>query len=214
MKKKTKARTRSLGTLIAAVSLFAASIIAPSAAVAEDQYYYVANQGTNMVAEVFAHSQADSAPVVLWPNYGGESEQFKKVDLNGGAFALVARHSGKCLAHSWDTKNNAVLQTTCGALGSQPYDFFQIWVTREVQKTASDCGGGPCFGGSRTVLVNYWAGWRNCLDSANGNAPAPPKQGAGLQTWPCIKKFSDWNAVNQDWRLVKTQDWGGGPNVH
>ncbi|MFF1498244.1 hypothetical protein, partial [Streptomyces sp. NPDC058304] len=28
-----------------------------------------------------------------------------------------------------------------------------------------------------------------------------------LQTWPCISKFSDWNAVNQEWELVKTQEW-------
>jgi hypothetical protein len=58
------------------------------------------------MAEVFAHRTEDGAPVVLWPHYGGTSQQFTVERLPPSFwwkpveeqwFLLRARHSGKCL---------------------------------------------------------------------------------------------------------------------
>ncbi|MFD8141768.1 RICIN domain-containing protein [Streptomyces sp. NPDC059708] len=197
---------------IATISLFTTGLIAPSTATAEDQYFYVVNQSTKMVAEVFAHNLDDEGRVVLWPNYGGDSEQFKKQFTYNSWFLLIAKHSGKCLSRTAAAGGIAVVQKPC-----DPGQNAQQWKPREVPRTSADCADpNHCFGGSRTVLdnlANRYDGPK-CLDADNGSAPTPPKQGVRLQIWPCIKKSSDWNVVNQDWQLVRTQDWGTSPNVH
>jgi hypothetical protein len=98
-------KTRLLVMLI----LAAASALAafPRTAAADDvPYFYVVNSGTRMMAEVLAHRTDDGAPVVLWPNYGGASQQFsiQRLSRSGDPgplqdqwFLLRARHSGKCL---------------------------------------------------------------------------------------------------------------------
>ncbi|WP_315974780.1 RICIN domain-containing protein [Streptomyces sp. 3211.6] len=193
----------------------AAGIIAPSTATAEDRYVYVVNQSTHMVAEVFAHNTDEGGAIVLWANYGGQSEQFKVEPQGDGWFGLVAKHSGKCLGRTLDTTKNTVLQQECSGLSSNPIGTRNLWRTQEIPKSASDCANpNQCFGGSRTVIQNQYGGGRFCLDADNGRAPNPPVQGARLQAWPCITKYSDWNAVNQDWQLVNVQDWGTGPHVH
>ncbi|MFD6888879.1 RICIN domain-containing protein [Streptomyces sp. NPDC059957] len=210
MKSRKETRTSRLAISAAATSLLAAGIISPSTATAQEQYFYVVNQGTNMVAEVFAHNTADGAATVLWTNYGGESEQFRMDFHDDGWFTLTAKHSGKCLGRAYSSSSSSVIQKSCPSLNEEK----DLWRTQEIRKTASDCANvNQCFGGSRTVLQNKYGGGRFCLDAANATAPKPPGEGAGLQTWTCIKKFGDWNAVNQDWRLVKTQDWGSGPVV-
>ncbi|MGI5479033.1 RICIN domain-containing protein [Streptomyces lavendofoliae] len=198
-----KMRTRRLFLPIATIALAAGGVIAPpTTAAAEDQYFYIVNQSTDMAAEVFAHSQAENARVVLWPNYGGESQQFRQQFTTDGWFLLVAKHSGKCLSGSnADSRSGPVVQRTCNG------ELSQQWRTRTVSKTPDECGDpNRCFGGSRTVLDNKHFRYR-CLDAANAQAPTPPVQGAALQTWLCVHKFSAWNQVNQNWELVRTQDW-------
>jgi len=73
----------------------------------------------------------------------------------------------------------------------------------------------PVFRGQRQILQNYYDKGKRCLDAANGKFPAPPLQGAGLQAWDCISKFSAANAVNQEWELINIKDWNApGPVVH
>nr|WSZ99513.1 RICIN domain-containing protein [Streptomyces sp. NBC_00857] len=210
MMKKSKVRTDRFVLPIATVSLLAAGLVAPSAATAEDQYFYISNRSSGMVAEVFAHSVDNEARVVLWPNYGGDSEQFKQQFTTSGWFLLIAKHSGKCLSRSLNGGGTgSVVQSACDS--SQ---LIQQWRPRQVSKTSNECSDpNHCFGGSRTVLDNKWNRYK-CLDAANGKAPTPPAKGVALQTWPCIRKFSDWNVVNQEWELVRTQDWGIGPHVN
>lgn len=198
-------RTRRLVTAMATISLVAAGVVAPTTATAEEQYYYVVNQRTNMVAEVFAHSLDEGAWVALWPNYGGDSEQFRKVDRHDGWFWLVAKHSGKCLSRTRDETSTAVVQSACYFPRRwEGDDVRQLWRVRQVRKTDAECSNrNQCFAAFRTVLDNWYKS--KCLDAANAKAPAPPAQGTALQTWPCISKFSDWNAVNQEWELVNTQ---------
>lgn len=215
MKSRKKSRSSRFTTSVAALAFVGVGIATPTRATADDQYFYVVNQSTNKVAEVFAHEQGEEKPIVLWTNYGGESEQFRQVAAGDGWFALVAKHSGKCLGRTVVTTSNKAVQDECGILSSSPFNDQQLWRMETIPKKASDCANpNQCFGGSRTVLHNKYGGGRFCLDAANAKAPTPPVEGAPLQAWPCIKKFSDWNAVNQDWQIVRTQDWGPGPNVH
>lgn len=218
MKPVKRTRTNRVVTSFGGLVLVGAGLVCPTTAAAEDQYFYVVNQSTNKVAEVFAHEQGDEKAIVLWSNYGGDSEQFKQVPVGDGWFALVAKHSGKCLGRTlitWGSDINKVVQDKCGILSNSPFNNHQLWRMETIPKQASDCANpNQCFAGSRTVLHNQYGGGRFCLDAANAKAPTPPVEGAPLQAWPCIKKFSDWNAVNQDWQIVRTQDWGPGPNVH
>ncbi|MFF1497862.1 RICIN domain-containing protein [Streptomyces sp. NPDC058304] len=164
---------------MATISLVAAGIVAPTTATAQEQYYYVVNKRTNMVAEVFAHSLDEGAWVALWPNYGGDSEQFEKVDKGGDDwFWLVAKHSGKCLSRTRDKTSTAVVQSDC-YVPSKPWfgsDTRQLWRVRQVHKTAAECPNrNQCFAAFRTVLDNWYIS--NCLDAANAKAPTPPAQG-------------------------------------
>ncbi|MET7608846.1 RICIN domain-containing protein [Streptomyces avermitilis] len=201
-------QARRLVIPIAASALFAGGVIVPTTATAEDQYFYIVNQSTDMVAEVFAHSQAEDAWVALWPNYGGESEQFKKQFTNNGWFLLIAKHSGKCLSgSSAESREGRVVQKTCDSEDRSILNLSQQWNTRSISKTSDECSDpNQCFGGSRTILDNRWFRYR-CLDAANAKAPTPPVQGTALQTWRCVNKLSAWNEVNQNWELVRTQDW-------
>lgn len=185
---------------------------------ADDPYFYIVNKGSRMMVEVFAHSTRDGARVVLWPHYGGASQQFTIQRLQLGSpyqptqerwFLLRARHSGKCLKTAGDRSGAAVVQATCGG------DSSQMWRVRTVAMTAEECANpNQCFAGHRLVLENYYDRGRRCLDAANGKFPTPPAQGTGLQAWDCISKFSAPNAVNQEWELVNIKDWGApGPVV-
>src|SRR5262249_23082954 len=171
---------------------------------------YIVNTSTHMMVEVFAHHTEDGARTVLWPHYGGESQQFTvERDATGpytpvgGQWVLLrARHSGKCLKTAGYHSGAPVVQATCSG------DASQLWRVREVTMRPEECGDrNPCFGGRRPVLENYYDRGKRCLDSANGRFPIPPPQGAGLQAWDCIPRFSAPNFVNQEWQLVRTQDW-------
>lgn len=192
---------------------------AAQAAAADGPYFYIVNSGTRMMAEVFAHRTDDGARVVLWPHYGGTSQQFRVQrlpqlgnpyePLEEQWFLLRARHSDKCLKTDGYQSGAAVVQATCGGEASK------MWRVRTVVMTAAECANrNQCFGGHRFVLENYYDRGRRCLDAANGKFPAPPAQGTGLQAWDCIPRFSAPNAVNQEWELVNIQDWGApGPVV-
>ena len=172
-------------------------------AAADGPYYYIVNSATKMMAEVFAHRTDDGSPVVLWPHYGGTSQQFiVQMVARTDWFRLRARHSDKCLKTAGDQSGAAVVQAK--GIGNTS----EVWRVRRVAKTFADCSG-PCFGGFRQVLENFRG--RRCLDAANANFPAHPVQGAGLQAWDCIPRFSAPNAVNQEWELVNINDWGAPP---
>jgi hypothetical protein len=214
-----RARTRLV--VVSAISVIASVTAAltpvPQAAAADGPYFYIVNSGTGMMAEVFAHRTGDGSPVVLWPHYGGTSQQFTVQRLPRDRFQpqeeqwflLRARHSDKCLKTAGDQSGAAVVQAVCGG------DASQMWRVRTVVMTAADCANpNQCFGGQRHVLENYYDRGRRCLDAANSNFPAPPAQGTGLQAWDCISSFSAPNSVNQEWELVNIQDWGApGPVV-
>jgi len=204
-----RAKTRLVVAL--ALSVTAAIAAVPQATAADGRYFYVVNLGTRMMAEVTAHRTDDGAPVVLWPNNGGTSQQFsvQRLAQPGNPeplpeqwFLLQARHSGKCLKTDGFQPGAAVIQETCSG------DSSQLWRLRTVIMTAAECPvRSQCFVGRRLVLENYYDRGRRCLEAANGHLPGPPTQGAGLRAWNCIATFSAPNAVNQDWELVDTQEW-------
>ena len=208
-----RARVRPVFGLI--ISLTAALAPAYQAA-AGDRYVYIVNTRTHMLAEVFAHHVEVGARVVLWPHYGGESQQFKVEELPVSPnhpydrpwFLLRARHSNKCL-RAGEQSGAPVVQAVCTG------EAKQMWRVRIVEMTPAECGTpNQCFGGRRSLLENAFDYERRCLDAANGGFPAPPEKGAGLQVFECIPKFSAPNAVNQEWELVNIQDWGApGPVV-
>jgi hypothetical protein len=173
------------------------------------------------MAEVFAHDLSDGARVVLWPAYGGSSQQFTVEDQHmdtkfgylteeAGWSFLRARHSGKCLVRSSEQTGKPVVQASC----FESPDWQRLWRVRHVVMTSADCANpNQCFGGERLVLENYYdEHHRSCLDAANGNYPAPPAKGAALIAFDCIPKYSASNYVNQEWELVNIRDWG--PSEH
>jgi len=202
--------------LVAALGVLATATAVPAAA--DEEYFYVVNTGTKMMAEVFAHNMDIGAPVVLWPHYGGDSQKFFVWHLAspGGFpvdgdpwFLLKAKHSGKCLKTSGYQSGAPIVQAECSG------DASQMWKVDTIAMTPAECPGGRCFAFERHVLRNYYDRSKRCLDTANGKFPAPPLQGAALQAWDCIGKFSAANAVNQDWELVNVRDWDApGPVVH
>ena len=207
------ARRSSRPRLLVALGLAAAAALAgaPQAAVADVPYFYVVNSGTRMMAEVLGRRTDDGAPVVLWPNYGGPSQQFSLHRLPRPVnpdpsldqwFMLQARHSGKCLKTSGLHSGAAIVQETCSG------DASQMWRVRIIAMTAADCTvRSQCLMGRRTVLENYYGRGRRCLDAAHGHLPGMPEQGASLQAWECIAGSTAPNAVNQEWELVDVQEW-------
>jgi hypothetical protein len=199
----------------AALAFLTAMTAAPAAA--DDEYFYVVNTATKMMAEVFAHHTEVGSAVVLWPFYGGSSQQFFVWHLKSpGAFPvdgdpwflLKARHSGLCLKTNLYQSGAPIVQAECDG------DASQMWKVQTIAMTPGECPSGRCFGGQRQVLQNYYDRGKRCLDAANGKFPAPPLQGAGLQAWDCISKFSAANAVNQEWELINIRDWNApGPVV-
>lgn len=185
---------------------------------AADEYFYVVNTATKMMAEVFAHNKDIGAAVVLWPHYGGDSQQFFVWHLKSQGpfpvdgdpwFLLKAKHSSLCLRTNGYQSGAPIVQAECSG------EAGQMWKVQTIAMTPADCPSGRCFGGERHILQNYYDRGKRCLDTANGKFPAPPLQGAGLQAWDCIGKFSAANAVNQEWELVNTRDWNApGPVVH
>ena len=183
---------------------------------ANTEDYYLVNKATRMMAEVFAHSTAENAPVVLWPRYGGTSQKFRitRYQLSYGNpceehwFTVKAVHSGKYLTTLGSQSGAKVVQSTHGS------DWARQWRVRLVRLTADECPSGRCFANFRHVLENYYNRGRRCLDATNANFPRPPAQGSGLQAWDCISKFSAPNAVNQEWEVVRAVIWDSpGPVV-
>ncbi len=210
---------RRLATRLAfALALSTAAGFASTAHSADPPYYYIVNTGTQMMAEVLGHALHEGAPVVLWPHYGGASQQFsierfakdyRYIPIEEEWFMLRVRHSGKCLRATGYHSGAPIQQSTCSGTAEK------MWRVRKVAMTAAECANRTqCFGGTRLVLENYYDRGRRCLDAANGAFPAPPVIGTGLQAWDCIAKFSAPNAINQEWELVKVQDWNApGPVV-
>lgn len=201
-----------------ALALSLAAMLVSPPAVADGPYYYVVNPGTQMAAEVFAHHTEDGSAVVLWSVYGGTSQQFTVQRLEGNGpyqpeeerwFLLRVRHADKCLKTDGFQSGAPVVLAPCGG------DASQMWRERMVSMTAAGCGSpGGCFAGFRRVIENYYDRGRRCLDAANAAFPNPPPEGAGLQAFDCIDRYSAPNAINQEWELVRIEDWGApGPVV-
>lgn len=198
---------------VVSLTLWAMAALAalPQAASADVPYFYIVNSGTRMMADVLAHRTDDGAPVVLWPNDGGPSQQFSvqwlprpgnPEPLQEQWFLLRAKHSGKCLKTNGFRSGAAIVQDTCSG------DASQMWRVRAVVMTAAECPTRiQCGVGRRMVLENYHDRGRRCLDAANGHLPGLPEQGASLQAWDCIARFSAPNAANQEWELVDVQVW-------
>ncbi|GAA1262952.1 hypothetical protein GCM10009609_27480 [Pseudonocardia aurantiaca] len=199
-------------------ALIAALAMALSAASARPEHYHIVNPRTGMMVEIQANSRAPGAPAILWPHNGGASQQFTVERIMIGTlpdprpawFLLRAVHSGLCLRTDGYRSGAAVRQAECSA------DARQMWRVRRIPKTPSECSNrSQCLPGTRTVMENYFNRGTRCLDAGNANFPAPPRQGTGLMAWDCITRFSAPNAVNQEWELVRTQDWGRpGPVVN
>jgi hypothetical protein len=189
----------------------AALIAVSQPAFADVPYFYVVNAGTRMVGTVLAHRNDDGSPVVLSPSHGDSSQQFsvERLPRPGNPepvheqwFLLRARHSGKCLKTNGFRSGAAIVQERCSG------DASQMWRLRSVAMTAAECPTrNKCIVGRRTVVENYYDRGRRCLHAANGYLSGPPEQGAGLQAWDCIARFSAPNAVNQEWELVYAQEW-------
>ena len=204
--------------VVALLAALAMALSPVGSASAKTEYYYIVNPRTGMTVEIQANSPAPGAPAILWPYNGGASQQFtvERVavgtlpDPRSAWFRLRAVHSGLCLRTDGYRSGAAVRQGECSA------DSGQMWRVRTITKSPRECANpSQCLPGTRTVLENYFARGRRCLDAGNANFPAPPRQGTGLMAWDCITRFSAPNAVNQDWKLVRTQDWGRpGPIVN
>ena len=168
----------------------AAQIAGPAAA--DEDYFYVVNTSTKMMAEVMGHSKDLGAWVGLWPHYGGTSQQFAVVwTKSPGAFPtsekdpwflLKARHSGWCL------RTTVINRARRSSRRNAAESSGQMWRVQKIAMTPADCPSGRCFGGERHILQNYYDRGKRCLDAANGKFPTPPVQGAGLQAWDCIGK--------------------------
>ena len=145
-----------------ALAFLTAMTTAPAAA--DDEYFYVVNTATKMMAEVLAHRTDVGSPVVLWPFYGGSSQQFfvwhtKSLGLfpdpdEGQWVLLKARHSGLCLKTNGYQSGAPIVQAECGG------DASQTWRVRTIAMTPatkySPGGNTPNFAGSAT----------NCMTSS------------------------------------------------
>jgi hypothetical protein len=207
-------RRASLVGLVAALAMVLSPVASASAA---QEAYYIVNTRTGMMVEILAHDPNPGGPAILWPHYGGTSQQFTKdfdesdpfLDPERAWFLLHASHSGLCLRTVGYGTGAVVEQAVCSG------DAQQLWRVRTITMTPAECANpNQCFGGTRTVLENYYDRGKRCLDAANAFFPAPPAQGTRLLAWDCIPRFSAPNAINQEWELVRTQDWGHGPVVH
>src|SRR5262245_56956523 len=136
-----RANTRLI--VILATSVMAAVISVPQVAAAEP-FFYIVNTATGMLVDVLAHGTDAGAPVVLWPHYGGTSQQFEVQRLTSYWdpdrnvddlwFLLRARHSGKCLRTAGYQSGAPVVQARdCGA------EAAMMWRVRAVHMTAAVC---------------------------------------------------------------------------
>ncbi len=121
-----RAKTRLVVALT--ISVTAALTPVPQAAAADGPYFYIVNSGTRMMAEVFAHHTDNGARVVLWPHYGGTSQQFtvQRLPLRNSYqppeeqwFLLRARHSDKCPKTDGYQSGAPVVQAVCGGEAAQ-----------------------------------------------------------------------------------------------
>ncbi|MDM0109424.1 RICIN domain-containing protein [Variovorax sp. J22R24] len=207
------ARHGSRARLVATLALVASAAFAvvPQTALADVPYFYIVNASTRMMAEVLGRRVDDGAPVVLWPNYGGPSQQFSlhrlprpgnPEPLQDQWFMLSARHSGKCLKTHGFQSGAVIVQETCSG------DASQLWRLRTLATTAADCPArGWCLMQRRMVLENFYEGGRRCLDAAHGLLPSGPEQGAGLHARDCVVRFSATTPAHQEWELVDVQEW-------
>lgn len=195
-----------LVSLLAAVAV-AAGPVGTASADPDDsyRYWYIVNSSTGMMVEILGNSADVGAPAILWPHYGGWSQQFeaKGIEKAGAWFNLRAHHSDLCLETEGFAEGVAVRQAECGGKADQ------LWRVRAISKSSAECANpNQCFPATRTVLENYYDRGKRCLDAANGAFPSPPRQGTPIHAWNCIGRYSAPNFVNQEWQLVRVHDFG------
>ncbi|MFJ7017039.1 RICIN domain-containing protein [Streptomyces sp. NPDC101117] len=95
----------------------------------DDGYVRIGNRNaTGQVVDVADVSSADGAPVHLWAYGGGANQQWLPVDLGGGAYRFVNRHSGKCLDDPGASLANSVqfVQYTCNGSAAQRFQVVPV----------------------------------------------------------------------------------------
>ena len=177
-------------SVLLTVLLMGHGLLAPHAANAAGEPYYIVNDYTGMVVDVWQGSIANTH-TVIWPNWGGTNQQYDLVWVDPKYFQIKVRHAGKCL-----DVNNARLDD-----GAQVQTFAchggpsQLWYTEGVTDPYVQCREMTFCNNARTTIRAKHSG--KCLDADN---PSPslsnlPKQGARLQQWTCL------NNLNQFWNI-------------
>lgn len=94
-----------------------------------DGYVRINNRNnTAQVVDVADVSTADGAPVHLWAYGGGANQQWLPVELGGGAYRFVNRHSGKCLDDPGASLADSVqfVQYTCNGSAAQRFQVVPV----------------------------------------------------------------------------------------
>lgn len=192
--------------LAAAVPLFlsvaTATAAPPRERVSESTYFYNPASGRPVTGSwppgCYASNPNPCAGLQLDDGYG--SVYYFSTDDDGRTFHI--HWPGKC----WDLLNGGLGNGTpitlnnCSASATQRWE---LWVGEDI------FGSNTFF--KKAALLNVGSG--RCLDAANPDFPTPPKIGARLQIWDCIKTIHYSNKVNQYWGVdVRPwQEWGTPP---
>ena len=143
--------------------------------------YVLQNANSGKVLEVYNFSTSDGAKVNQWSRNDGDWQQFQFLDMGSGYYRLKAKHSGKVL-------NVAGASTADGAQVVQSngdaHATSQQWKVEDVS------GNIQLINRNSGKALEIWE-WST---ADGGNAV----------------QFTDLNAANQQWKLIKVGSGSGG----
>jgi len=143
--------------------------------------YVLQNANSGKVLEVYNFSTSDGAKVNQWSRNDGDWQQFQFLDMGSGYYRLKAKHSGKVL-------NIAGASTADGAQVVQSngdaHATSQQWKVEDVS------GNIQLINRNSGKALEIWE-WST---ADGGNAV----------------QFTDLNAANQQWKLIKVGSGSGG----
>ncbi|MEV4164445.1 RICIN domain-containing protein [Nonomuraea dietziae] len=155
----------------------------------------IRNVASNLTMQI-GRASVDGPPILWYPSSGDSFTFIPVGEPEGwnGSFQIKVARSGKCLhlngAHS---NGDRVIQRDCFA---HP---LQYW--RREPLTAGHCSAASLFCQGPIRIRSVYGG--KCVDSGNPHFPNPPRIGAPIQQWQCIRSSSDRWAVNQTWNIGK-----------
>ncbi|MFD9575616.1 RICIN domain-containing protein [Streptomyces sp. NPDC059982] len=173
--------------LLAAASLFlpaASALAVPTLEYSASTYIYNNSSGRPVTGlwppGCFAANPTPCAGLQLSPDTGSAyyfaGDRYRYVQIHWG--------QGKC----WDLLNGGLTNGTPITLNTCSQSKTQEWYVP---------GG---FGATYDIVISVGSPLK-CLDADNPEFPNPPKAGARLQIWDCIRTPNEPNRVNQLWRF-------------